>query len=88
MAKELSQLDRATRFAIRVRASLDDDAVILKGEDLIDAKALGSVFEWLLERDAKRTAHAREVGKKGGRPKKLKKLGKRSIKKTSAKRRS
>ena len=68
MTKELSQLDRAVRFAIRVRANPGDDTVILKGEDLLDAKALAEEFERLLEKVSRGDEARRRNAKFAGRP--------------------
>lgn len=44
--KELNEhrLVRAARFAMRITQNADDEIVLLKGEDLLDAKAIGSEF--------------------------------------------
>ncbi len=69
MAKELTQLDRALRFAIKARGTPDNSVVRLQDEDLLDAKAIAEEFERLLNDAVKRAEHARKIGReKGGRP--------------------
>lgn len=79
-------LDRAIRFAVSVRkateAGVDDVVWILEGDDLIDALCIGRQFEWFFKQWGERADHARRVGKLGGRPKKLKKSRKKSIKRS------
>jgi len=75
-------LDRSIRFAVNVRKRAGDDVWVLRGDDLIDAICMGRQFEWFFKHWGERAEHARKVGKLGGRPKKLKKSGKRSIKKS------
>lgn len=87
MTKELTRIDRATRFAVGIRGADADSALILKGDDILDAKALAEEFVSLLERWNKKANQAREAGKLGGRPK-LKKSNKGSISKRTVKRRS
>ena len=68
MTKELTQLDRAVRFAIRVRANDPDETVTLKGEDLLDAKALAEEFERLLDKLSRQDDARRRNARFAGRP--------------------
>lgn len=70
MTKQLSQLDRALRFVLCVRGTPDGSVAILRGDDLLDAKAIAEEFERLLQQSVQRAEHARRIGKeRGGRPK-------------------
>ena len=77
MTKELTQIERAVRFAILIRSVPPEQSLVyLHTEDLLDAKAIGQEFQRLFEKELNQIEAGRKHGHlgashghKGGRPK-------------------